>query len=138
MKIVTIAFILLLILGCDSEHKTTIIEGVWQSNKELTIRNYSKNEKLTQDRKEFLERNLGKMFVSYRGNKAKIFFDDIPESEMEPQTFEIVLSNKEKVVVKVHSKKQGVQIFTYYWSDECVYIIQKEWGYSEYFCRKNT
>ena len=135
------AFVLLsfiVLLGCDQEQESTVLDGVWRSDKELTVQNFSVNSKLTPARKDFLENNLGKLYISFRGNETRVFFDDVPEKEVEAQSFKVILNDDEKIVITVHSEDYGRNTITYYWIDDCIYMIQKEWGYSEYFCREDT
>jgi len=126
--------IIIMLSGCMSKHEITSIEGLWKSNKEMTIRHFSDNGKLVKIRT-FLERNLGDLQFSFKGNQAKIFFNDIPENEVEAQTFSVIESNKDRITIVISLSAYQEHIVTYYWSNGCFYLVQKEYGYNEYFCR---
>lgn len=125
--------------GCIGNNEKTILEGVWRSDYDLTIKHLKENNKTTKENEEFLDKNLGKLFISFRGNEIRAFFEDIPESEVKPQTFKVVSSNSEFIELEVNRSSISSERIKYFFDNGCIYLVQKEYKYNEYFCKiKNT
>lgn len=135
MYLYIVLIIFLLIIGCDKNQEKSVLEGVWKSHRELTISNFTDNEKLTDERRKFLENNLGKLYVSFKGNKARVFFHDISEDGVETQTFKVISNTESYIEIKIWYSQFDIDVQKYYKSDECLYIVQEEYGYNEYFCK---
>jgi hypothetical protein len=131
----TLLLTTIFLITCANYSEKTVLEGVWKSNLELTVSNYKENKKLTPEIKQFLANNLGKIFVSFRNNKVKVFFDGLPEHEAEDQTFKVLLNTKEFVEIEIQHDAFNNKTHRYYKSNDCIYITQKEYGYNEYFCK---
>ena len=79
------------------------------------------------------------MFISFRGSEIRAFFEDIPESEVEPQTFQVISSNNEFIELEVNRSFMNSERVKYFFHNGCIYLVQKEYKYNEYFCKyKNT
>ena len=116
-----------------------MLEGQWRSDRELTIANFTENERLTEERRAFLEEHLGKLHISFSGNKAKVYFDDISEDEVEPQTFKVLSETPDFIEIEIRHSLFHKDRVKYYKGGRCLYLIQSEYGYNEYFCRlKNS
>lgn len=124
---------ILIVVGCSS--KETVLEGQWRSDRDMTIANFTKNENLTEKRRIFLVEYLGKLNISFRGNNAKVYFDDIPEDEVDPQKFKVLAENPEFIEIQVRHSVWDKERFKYYKAGPCLYLVQSEYGYNEYFCR---
>lgn len=132
MKKILLIFTIVLFQGCTSG-EPTFLEGSWKSNKELTISNFTDNPKLTDDLKKYLTKNLGELTIVLKGNKLTVYFDK-PE-DLEWGTFKIVSQNDHGFTLSVKNRMLDGQHFTYFWSGECFYLEQPQWGYNEYFCK---
>lgn len=125
--------------GCAGNNEKTILEGVWKSDRKLTIKHLAANNRTTKENIEFLEKNLGKLFISFRGNEIRAFFEDIPESEVEPQTFKVISTNNDFIELEVNRSFMNSERIKFFFYNGCIYLAQKEYKYNEYFCKyKNT
>jgi len=114
MKIIFLLLLVLLGIGCAGNNEKTILEGVWKSDRDLTIKHLEENNGTTKENKEFLEENLGKLFISFRGNEIRAFFEDIPESEVESQTFKVISSNSEFIELEVNRSLMNSERIKYF------------------------
>ncbi len=125
--------VLAFITASCSHEAPTALEGQWKSNKELTISKLKNSEKLTPERIEFLEKNLGEMVIAFKGTKSAIYFAQ--QEEIEWGNFEVLSSSEKSVTISVTNSVVSSQKVTYFWENGCFYLKQSEWGYNEYFCK---
>jgi len=134
MKLIALLACMNFLGGCDGSSPTEL-EGVWRSNLELTIRNLKSNDQLKPEMIEFLKENLGDLHVSFRGNESRVFFIDVPESDVEPQKFKVVSSSENEITIKIIYDIFSGQEVTYQRARKCIYLSVVDLGYDEYFCR---
>lgn len=125
-------------VGCQASVEASAIEGVWRSDRERTLAALKESKSLSAEKRAFLEEHLGELYVSFRGNEARIFFEDIPEAEVEAQTFEVLEENNLQVTIEVDIPGPGTKRITYRFAGDCIVLTQEQWGYDEYFCRTET
>ena len=122
-----------LIVSACTQEKATFLEGTWQSNKPMTILNFTENKMLTDEKREYLVSNLGELTLLFKGSRTSIYFEK--PKKLELGRFEVTNSTEKAFTISVTNSVVNSKEFTYYWADGCFYLSQKEYGYDEYFCR---
>ncbi len=125
-------------VACTGESKKTALEGVWVSDRALTVSHFRENDNLTEKHRKFLLDHLGKMRVSFRGNQSRVFFEDIKESEVEAIQFEVVVSNQDYIDLKMSQSFFESNTVRHHWAGDCYYLNIEAYGYKEYFCPINN
>jgi len=140
MKKLILLIIISSLFACTPSEET-ILEGVWQSDLKITIFRSPEYDNLTPEKKDFLNSHQGDWHYSFRGNKTKVFFLDIPESEMESYYFQITSQTKDSITLKIYQQfifvkhaSQTVKLFFDNEEKNCFYILG--YKYREYFCRQ--
>lgn len=124
--------------GCQASVEASALEGVWRSDRERTIAGLKGNSSITAERRAFLEEHLGDLYFSFRGNEARVFFEDIPEREVDEQTFEVLEESERQITVEIDIPGPESIRITYRFDGDCIVSTQEQWGYDEYFCRTDT
>lgn len=124
-------------LAACTDVESTFLEGQWRSNKELTIENLKDNVKLSNQKKEFLHRELGKLTIVFKGNRSAIYFADDHEKldDLEWGKFSITNSNDKTFTLLITNSQINNKEFVYTWAGDCFYLNSIEWGFHEYFCK---
>lgn len=138
MRKLLFIFILLVLAACNKEKSTSALEGVWVSNRALTVSNFRENDSLTEKHQKFLMNHLGKMRVSFRGNQSRVFFEDIKESEVNAIQFEVLVSNQDYIDLEMSQSIFESNTVRHHWVGDCYYLNIEGYGYKEYFCPINN
>ncbi len=135
MKTITTTSLIISLTACGADPSPTILEGVWRSDRELTLENLP--ETLSDDRRQYLEDNLGQLHFSFRGDEIKAFTTSEEEESVPADGFRIKKADSTKMELEIHYSILNSEKVVYYWAGECFYLEQLAWGYREYFCQAN-
>jgi hypothetical protein len=134
MKYIAIILLSILAIGCASKEQT-FLEGEWRSNKKLTVANYTNNPELTSKKKDFLNRELGKLTLVFKGNKIRQYWYGDSSTDIEWKNFEIkdISGNRFTIEFRV-GFFQTVEA-EYILENQCIYQAKLMSGFREYFCK---
>lgn len=142
-----IFFILILSfeVSCIVNNNQDVLDGLWRSNKELTLESMSQvTPPLSDDYIEYFESALGKLYIRFRNGKISGYYDDDLLSQplddfLSQPLMEASYSIEENTngVVRILIRRSifDKQEYTYYIDGSCIYIISGL--YKEYFCPVN-
>lgn len=122
-----------LLVACNADPSPTFLEGVWRSDRELTLANLPND--LDPERRQYLEQNLGRLRISFRGDQIRALFDNDNEMDVEADGFRIKKLEPGYVELEIYYSLINYEKVTYHMLDKCFYLAQPQWGYNEYFCR---
>jgi len=129
-------FLSVLVLSAYGASHQTFLEGEWRSNKDLTVAGFEASETLTDEKKKFLLKELGKLTLVFKGNKTRVYFKGEEEPrDLEWGEFRIVNSSEHSFTLSITNSLIDGKKFSYTWADDCFYLNSTEWGFHEYFCK---
>jgi hypothetical protein len=119
----------LTLLGCANHPYDPRLEGVWTSNKELTLNNLGETS-LTEKQLTFLKENLGDIQFTFKNHKTAINFTSDPIEKLEFKKYKTVSINTNSVTIIPPGGTEKTLTF----DGNCFYI-DTDWSYREYFCK---
>jgi hypothetical protein len=126
--------VLILITGCSTMHDDRLI-GTWQSDKDRTLCEMEKRQELSGKRRDWFEKNLGKLKIKYTKYTVTFWYNGKASTEK----LKVAAKDSDSVVIlgtDVFGEKDKISLVTF--EDENTYwIYSKMADYVEYFKRIN-
>ena len=130
MKKQTILLFTIALVSCSQSSYDNRLEGIWWSNKEMTLSNTDLT-KLNNETRQFLEKNLGDLGFIYKKDKNAPLSKRNPSSEIKYERYELVKKTNDSVTI---SSLNGIKIKLTF-KGNC-YYVDSTLGLNEYFCKE--
>lgn len=105
------------------------LEGIWTSDKEMTLENLA-DHSLSDEQLAFLEKNLGDMQYIHKDGKVAVSFVSAPIKPLQFSKYTVYESTADSIVVG-HKTSEKVKLHFY---KHCFFHMT-DWGINEYFCK---
>ena len=131
MKILTTFLLTALLVGCNkSPSYDERLEGIWWSNKEMTLKKANRT-KLNPKTLQFLKKSLGDLGFIYKKEKSASLSKKNPSLEIKYESYKLVKTTNNSVTI---ASLNGPEIQLTF-EGNC-YSVDTTLGLNEYFCKE--
>jgi len=135
LRILILISLAAVLVACETPPKQQAIIGVWESDADRTLQSMEAAENIPPEVQVFLSDDFyGHLTVEYRTDTVRAFFDN-QDYDTGYQPYEVVSVEGDVIVTREWNELREVfEQSTTYLDDACIYGINPEYGFREYFC----
>jgi len=135
LRILILASLLAMVAACETAPKHQAIIGVWESDADRTLQSMAAANNIPAEVQTLLSNDFyGHLTVEYRIDTVRAHFDN-QNYDTGYQPYEVVSVDGDVIVTREWNELREVfEESTTYLDGECIYGINPDYGFREYFC----